>query len=218
MSFLKRMAPKSTAPPVAKPSVITTTEPSPEKVGRTAPEPLSLILPIFAALGSIASIAAIAWVAQDRTADRPRVKRRVDVILKDLETSCLGLAEILRRLKRQGRHFGIDGPGGSSPLKFGLNGSRIDPAAGQLYHQLVNDLATMLVLATQNSFDAMNAIEDGEIEASDELLDGFATAQEQLNVLLTQRAGIRAVVDGTLDIAERLTVLIQQLKDQRTAA
>ena len=218
MSLFGRLAPKP-APIRAKPADADAAAASPaEKAGRTAPEPLSIILPILAALGSVASIAAIAWVAQDRTADRPRVKRRVDVIIKDLETSCLGLAEILRRLKRHARHFGIDGPGGGAPMKFGLNGSRIDPAAGQLYHQLVNDVATHLVLATQNSFDAMNAIEDGEIEAPDALLDGFADAQEKLNVLIAQRASIRAMVDGSLAAAEQLTGLIQQLKQQRTAA
>lgn len=217
MSFFGRLAPKP-APPRAKRAAPDVADPIIEKAGRTAPEPLSLILPILAALGSVASIAAIAWVAQERTSDRPRVKRRVDVILKDLETSCLGLAEILRRLKRHGRHFGIDGPAGASPLKLGLNGSRIDPAAGQLYHQLVNDVATHLVLATQNSFDAMNAIEDGEIDAVDAVLDGFADAQEKLNVLIAQRASIRAIVDGSLAAAEQLTDLIQQLKQQRTAA
>lgn len=222
MSFFGRLAPKP-APPRARPAAVDAAAQAIaataiEKAGRTAPEPLSLILPILAALGAVASIAAIAWVAQERTADRPRVKRRIDVILKDLETSCLGLAEILRRLKRHGRHFGIDGPTGAAPMKLGLNGSRIDPAAGQLYHQLVNDVATHLVLATQNSFDAMNAIEDGEIEAPDTVLDGFADAQEKLNILIAQRASIRATVDGSLASAEQLVDLIQQLKQQRGAA
>lgn len=220
MSFFGRLAPKP-APARPRPASADAARELAavaEKAGRTAPEPLSLVLPILAALGSVASIAAIAWVAQERTADRPRVKRRVDVILKDLETSCLGLAEILRRLKRHGRHFGIDGPAGAAPLKLGLNGSRIDPAAGQLYHQLVNDVATHLVLATQNSFDAMNAIEDGEIEAPDTVLDGFADAQERLNVLIAQRASIRAMVDGSLIAAEQLIDLIQQLKQHHSAA
>ncbi len=217
MSFLKRMAHKSAAPP-AKPVSADPLAASREKPGRTPPEPLSLILPVLAALGSVASIAAIAWVAHDRAPDRPRVKRRVDVILKDLETSCLGLAEILRRLKRHGRHFGLDGPAGGAPMKLGLNSARVDPAAGQLYHQMVNDVATHLVLATENSFDAMNAIEDGEIDADDALLDGFAEAQEKLNALLAQRASVRAMTDGLLAVAEQLVGLIRQLKERRTAA
>jgi hypothetical protein len=210
MAFLRR-APAPTGPP--KPI----TAAPPGQNGRAAPEPLTLVLPALAALGAISSIAVVAWVAQDRTGDRPRVKRRIDVILKDLETSCLGLTEILRRIKRHGRLFGLDGPNGAAPLKLGLNGARMEPAAGQMYHQIVNDLATMLVLATQNSFDTINAIEDGEIVAPDSLFYGFAEAQEKLNVLISQRTGIRGTVDGACEVADHLTKLVQQLKKHKVA-
>jgi hypothetical protein len=77
-----------------------------QETTRAAPEPLSIILPAIAALGSIASIAAVAWLAEDRTVDRPKVKRRLDVILKDLETSCLGTAEILAASSATARCLG----------------------------------------------------------------------------------------------------------------
>jgi hypothetical protein len=155
---------------------------------------------------------------KDRTQDRPRVKRRIDVILKDLETSSLGVVEILKRIKKQARLFGLDGPSGTAPLKLGLNSARVDPAAGHLYHQLINDLATMLVLATQNSFDAINAIEDGEIDAPETLYFAFGEAQEKLNTLIAQRASIRAMVDGGIDIGTQLNGLVRQLKSCRAAA
>lgn len=180
--------------------------------GRTAPESVSLVLPALAALGAITSIAAVAYLATDREGDRPRVKRRGDSILKDLETSCLGIAEILRRLKRRAHLLGVDGPSGAAPLKFGLNAVRVDAAGGPLYHQLVNDMATMLVLATQSSVDVMSAIEDGEIDAPEEVLNQFAGAQEQLNALLAQRAGIRPLVDGCLDVAQRLATEVGGLR------
>ena len=185
--------------------------------GRTAPESVSLVLPALAALGAISSIAAVAYLATDREGDRQRVKRRGDSILKDLETSCLGIAEILRRLKRRAHLLGIDGPAGAAALKFGLNAVRVDAAGGPLYHQLVNDMATMLVLATQSSVDVMSAIEDGEIEASDEMLEKFAAAQEQLNALLVQRAGIRPMVDGCLDVAQRLAIEVTGLRRREAA-
>ena len=184
--------------------------------GRTAPECVSLVLPALAALGAISSIAAVAYLATDREGDRPRVRRRTDAILKDLETSCLGIAEILRRLKRRATSLGVDGPAGAAALKFGLNAVRVDAAGGPLYHQLVNDMATMLVLATQSSVDVMSAIEDGEIEAPDEVLDQFGAAQEQLNVLLLQRAGIRPMVDGCLDVAQRLSAEVGGLRRRNT--
>ena len=211
MAFLRR------APASSGPSKPITAAPAGQN-GRAAPEPLTLVLPVLAALGAISSIAVVAWVAQDRTGDRPRVKRRIDVILKDLETSCLGLNEILRRIKRHGRLFGLDGPNGAAAFKLGLNNARKEPAAGQMYHQIVNDLATMLVLATQNSFDTINAIEDGEIIAPESLFYGFAEAQEKLNVLMSQRTGIRGLVDGAMEVADHLAKLVQQLKTFRTAS
>lgn len=220
MSFLRRnksapVVPRPAGPPAApSPEPAAASEPS----GRPAPDPLSLILPAFAALGAIASIAAVAWTAEDRCANRPRIRRRVDVILKDLETSGLGLTEILRRIRRNARLLGIDGPPGTASMKFGLNSNRMEPAGGQLYHSLVNDLATMLVLATQNSFDVIAAIEDGEIECSEMLFNSFAEAQERLNALLIQRAGMLALADGGFEVASRLTGLVQQLKTHRSAA
>jgi hypothetical protein len=219
MAFLRR---NPFRPPVPAAIAAKMTPPKPTEVtgeeGRTAPEPLTLVLPAIAALGAVASIAAVAWVAQDREGDRPRVKRRIDMILKDLETSCLGIAEILRRVKRGARQLGLDGPSGVTPLKLGASGGRVDAAGGPLYHQLVNDLATMLVLATQNSFDAINAIEDGEIEAPESVFFGFGEAQEKLNRLLMQRAGVRPCVDTSIEVAQQLASLVTQLKQYKTAA
>jgi hypothetical protein len=186
--------------------------------GRTAPEAVSLVLPALAAIGAIASIAAVAYLATDREGERPRVKRRVDTILKDLETCCLGVAEILRRLKRGAKSLGVDGTSGAAPLQFGRNAVRVDAAGGPLYHQLVNDMATMLVLATQSSVDAMSAIEDGEIEASDEMLEQFAQAQEALNTLLVNRAGIRPLVDGCLGAAVKLGDAVGRMRRRQIVA
>jgi hypothetical protein len=214
MAFLRRNPPTKQPPPLAVVASAKTALDVPTE-GRTAPEPLTLVLPALAALGAVASIAAVAYVAQDREGDRPRVKRRVDVILKDLDTSCLGVAEILRRVKRSAKILGLDGASGHVAMKLGLNSGRVEPTGGAIYHQLVNDLATMLVLATQNSFDVINAIEDGEVEASDAVLAGFGAAQEKLNTLLVSRAGLRPMVDGCIEVAMHLTHLLQQLKHSR---
>ncbi len=183
--------------------------------GRAAPEPLSIILPAVAALGSVASIAAVAWLAEDRTADRPKVKRRLDVILRDLETSCLGTAEILRRVIRHSPMFGLLGATSAAPLKFGLLGSRVDHQQGQIYIHLVNDVATMLVLATQASFDATNAIEDGDLVPPEALIYKFGDAQAKLTVLLASRESLKTTVETALAIAEGLVVCVRELKALR---
>lgn len=189
--------------------------PTPQTVaetGRAAPEPLSLILPGYAALGAIASISAVAWVAQDRTAERARVKRRINVILRDLETSAIGTQELFRRIKRQAKLFGLDGAIAAAPLKFGLHGGRVDASAGEVYSQLANDAATMLVLATTNSFEAMAAIEDGEIDAPEKLFEKLGEAQDQLNALIVQRAPIFKLIESGISIASELVDVIRQLK------
>jgi len=46
----------------------------------------------------------------------------------------------------------------------------------------------MLVLASQNAFDVMSAVEDGEINPPDKLFFGFGEQQERLNKLIQARA------------------------------
>ena len=179
---------------------------------RIAPDPLAAILPALAALGVIASMAAVNWVAQERTPDRTRTKRKAAVALRELESCCLGLHEIFRRFQRNPKLFAGEGPPASSPLKFGVHGLRVAPEVARLYQQAINDIASMLVLATQNSFDVMSAIEDGEIDAPEELFFGFGEQQERLNLLIAQRATLKTSVETGLSVAEQLTMLVRTLR------
>lgn len=182
---------------------------------RIAPDPLSILLPALAALGAIASIAAINWVGQEKTADRARARRKAAVALRDLESCCMGLQEIFKRLHRNPRLYAGDGPGATSPLKFGVYGSRIDQALARSYHQLMNDIASMLVLASQNAFDVMSAIEDGEIQAPEQLFFGFGEQQDRLTKLVQTRATMKVVVESGLDVSDRLTALVRELKKHK---
>ena len=62
-----------------------------------------------------ASIAAINWVGQEKTADRARSRRKAGVALRDLESCCMGLQEIFKRLVRNPKLYGGEGPSTSSP-------------------------------------------------------------------------------------------------------
>ena len=182
---------------------------------RTAPDPLAAILPALAALGAIASIAAINWVAQERTADRSRTRRKAGMALRDLESCCLGLQEIFKRFLKNPKLFAGEGASVAAPMKFGVYGPRVDPDTARLYQQLVNDVASMLVLAAHNSFEAMSAIEDGEINAPETVFFGFGEQQERLNKLITQRTALKPTLEAGLDIADRLTGLIRELKKHK---
>ena len=182
---------------------------------RLAPDPFTAVLPALAALGAIASIATINWAAQERTPDRARSKRKAGTALRDLETCCLGLQEIFRRFLRNPKLFAGEGAPASSPLKFGVHGPRVSADSARLFQQLINDVASMLVLASQNAFDVMSAVEDGEVNAPDELFFGFGEQQERLNKLIQSRATLKASVETGSDVAARLTELVRQLKKYR---
>ena len=184
---------------------------------RIAPDPFSAVLPALAALGAIASIATVNWVAQDRTPDRSKSKRKVVVALRDLEKCCHGLQEIFKRFHKAKKLFAGEGAAVSSPLKFGVHGTRVGPNAIRIYHQSMNDIASMLVLASQNAYEVMAAIEDGEVDPPDEIFYGFGEAQEELNQLVLERATLKQSVEVGLQIAVKLTDLVGQLKEFRGA-
>jgi hypothetical protein len=178
------------------------------------PDPFAAVLPALAALGAVASIAAINWSAQDKTPDRAKAKRKAGVALRDLETCCMGLGEIFRRFQRHPRLFCGDGAP-SSPLKFGVHGTRVGADDARQYQQLINDVASMLVLASQNAFDVMSAVEDGEIVAPEELYYGFGEQQERLNALFQNRATLKVAVETGADIADTLCRHVRELKSFR---
>ncbi len=181
---------------------------------RMAPDPFAAVLPALAALGAIASIAAINWMGQDRTADRSRTRRKAGMALRDLESCCLGLQEIFRKFQRHPKLFtGEAAP--AAPMKFGVHGMRVDADAVRVYHQIVTEVASMVVLATHNSFEAMSSIEDGEIDAPEELFYGFGEQQERLNKLIAGRATLKSAVDTGADIADKLADLVRELKTHK---
>lgn len=186
--------------------------PADDADSRIAPDPFAAVLPALAALGAIASIAAINWTAHERTPERPRSRRKAGVVLRDLESCCLGLQEIFRRFHRHPRLFAGEGGTQASPMKFGVHGVRIEPSTARLYQQLVNDIASMLVLAAQNSFDVMCVVEDGEISVPEDVCYAFGEEQERLNKLIQGRATLKACVETGLDIAEKLTGHVHRLR------
>jgi hypothetical protein len=185
---------------------------------RMPPDPFAAVLPALAALGAITSIAAINWSGEGKIASRTRTKRKTSASLRDLETCCLGLAEIFHRFQRHPRVFAGEGGQAAAPLKFGVHGQRIRADAQRLYLQLMNDIASMLVLAAQNAFDVMTAIEDGDIDAPEEIFFAFGEQQDRLNTVLQSRVTLRVAVDTGADIAERLTGLVRELKTYQKPA
>lgn len=181
---------------------------------RLPPDPCTALLPAIAALGAIASIAAINWTGQDKTPDRAKSKRKVGMALRELETCCMGLAEIFRRFQRHPKVFGGDGSP-SAPMKFGVVGTRVNADGARSFQQIMNDVASMLVLSSQNAFDVMSAVEDGEIEAPEEVFYGFGEQQERLNALIQSRAPFKTVIETGIEVADKLSALVRELKSYK---
>jgi hypothetical protein len=179
---------------------------------RIAPDPLSVVLPALSALAAIASIAAVHWVGQERVPEGTRGRRKVGLVLRDLESCCLGLQEVFKRLNRNPRLFAGEGAAAASPLKFGVHGPRIDAGLARIYHQLMNDVASMLVLASQNAYDIMCAVEDGEIAAPETIYFGFGEQQDRLNKLIQERASLKALVETGLEVANALQALVAEFR------
>jgi hypothetical protein len=185
---------------------------------RMPPDPFAAVLPALAALGAITSIAAINWSGQEKTSARTRTKRKTSSSLRDLETCCMGLASIFQRFQSHPNVFAGEGGQASAPLKFGVHGRRIRADAQRLYLRLMNDIASQLVLSAQNAFDVMTAIEDGDINAPEEVFFAFGEQQDRLNTIIQSRATLRVAVDTGAEIAQRLTELVRELRQYQKPA
>jgi hypothetical protein len=185
---------------------------------RMPPDPFAAVLPALAALGAIASIAAINWAGQEKSASRTRTKRKTASSLRDLETCCLGLCGIFQRFQSHPNVFAGEGGQASAPLKFGVHGRRIRADSQRLYLRLMNDIASHLVLAAQNAFDVMTAIEDGDINAPEEVFFAFGEQQDRLNDLIQTRATLRNAVNTGAEVAVQLTQLVRELRRHQRPA
>jgi len=184
---------------------------------RTAPDPFSIVLPALSALAAVSSIATIHWAAEDRESDRPRSRRKATTSLRDLETCCMGLSEIFKRFQRLRGLFGGAGGAAAAPMKFGVHGPRISPEQSRQYQQLMNDSASMLVLAAQNAFDVMAAVEDGELSPPEDVFYAFGDAQEELNRIMQDRVTMREAVDRGAVISLKLVELVRRFKAYKTS-
>ena len=81
----------------------------------------------------------------------------------------------------------------------------------------MNDIASMLVLAAQNAFDVMTAIEDGDVDAPEDVFFGFGEQQDRLNEIMQSRVPLRVAVDRGAEIADRLIALVRELKKHQKA-
>ena len=185
---------------------------------RIAPDPVTVVLPALAALGAISAISALAFVAQEKTDERQRSRRRAVVALRDLQRDGADLQALFRRISRNygellwDRSDGSDSAKATSPpLKFGVHHLRIAQPHYPRYQSMVSESASLLSRTSQDSYDVICAVEDGEIDAPEAAYNGFGECQERLNQILVERASLRASLVSGDEIAGQLKELVGQL-------
>lgn len=180
---------------------------------RVGADPLTVILPALAALGAIASIAALNWAGRaSNEADRRHGRRNAALVLRNLERDCLDLQDAFKRLVRGLPGIAHGGGTTSLPMKFGVHGLDVTPDSYPIYQSLLSSLSSLVARTAQHSYDLMGAIEDGTIDPPEEIFFGFGDQQERLNQLLAHpRPSLKATVETGFDIAVKLTGLIEEL-------
>jgi hypothetical protein len=171
-----------------------------------AQDPAAVVLPALAALGSVAVIAAIPYLAQDRTPERGRLGRRAGLAIRDLEGDCLVLSDVFKRLIRSLKAAPEAAAIALSPIKFGLFGIELADAA------LMGDIARVSGSVPRNAGELMRCIEEGGIEVDDDVCAAFGKCQERLNQILIERASLKASILEGAEIAARLTELVRSLR------
>jgi hypothetical protein len=167
------------------------------------------VLPAICALAAIASVGASLWIGAGENTARPqRQARKAIHVLRDLETDCLVLQTVFRRLGRN-----LRGPGGaieksaaSAAMKFG------QPSLDLASADNVEEIGRVLGTAARNAIEVMRCVEEGTIEAPEEIFYAFGECQDKLNRLLAERTGIRTSIDIGLETAMKLTELVKELK------
>jgi hypothetical protein len=169
-------------------------------------------LPGLSVLGTIASLAALAWSAGEPPGTAVRGGRKASLVLRDLESDCLGMLEALRKLNRALREAGGAKTLAATPFKFGLLGSPSARESQSLYRALLADMSRLGISAHANVLEILAAVQQGLIEAPDEAFYGFGECQERLNLLLAERRGLSAVIEGCVAVADQLRRHVVALK------
>jgi hypothetical protein len=138
--------------------------------------------------------------------------RKPSLVLRDMESDCLRILEVLRRLNRTLREHGGAKTLAATPFKFGLLGMPAGQQAQVLYRSIMGDVSRIGISAHANVVEVLCAVLQGSLDAPEEAFYGFGECQERINGLLAERRGLSAVVDGGVSVADALTKQVAGLK------
>lgn len=190
----------------------------PETAALSGPDPVAVVLPALAALGSIVSIAALGWVGRSGNTAPRRGRRNEGAVLKDLERDCRDLQDVFKRIVRGLPSLASGGGGTTLPMKFGMHAMAVPEHGQALYQSLLSSVSGLLLRAGQHSHELMNALEEGALEPTEAQFQAFGDAQERLNAIFVTRASIKVAIETGFDIAVRLTTVVGEIRERYVGA
>ena len=190
----------------------------PETAAHTGPDPVAVVLPALAALGSIVSIAALGWVGRDGSTPPRRGRRNAGAVLKDLERDCRDLQDAFKRIVRGLPALASGGGGTTLPMKFGMHALAVPEHGQALYLSLLSSVSGLLLRTGQHSHELMGTIEDGSLEPTEAQFQAFGDAQERLNAILVARASMKTAIETGYDIAVKLTTVLAEMRERFVGA
>jgi methyl-accepting chemotaxis protein len=192
----------------------------PEQVGRSTgsrrldPDPVAVLLAALGALGSFASLAAYVEYKRDRQRERRRAKRTVlraitaaREALDDIDGALLKLEKLMERSGEAGDVATLD-----APVEFGAVNAFFDFFEFSAYQTLAQRVTRAFDTTIRETYEIMDAIEDGAIEAPRDLFAELRELQARLEKLRRARRSFSETIAATRHVTQRMAQIAEDLE------
>lgn len=181
---------------------------------RLDPDPVSILLAALGALGSFASLAAYLGVQRDRTRERRRARRTVlrsiaavREALEDIDQALLKLEKLMERAGEPGDPSALD-----APAQFGSVNAFFDFFEFSAYQMLAQRVTRAFDTTIRETYEIMDAIEDGAIEAPQPLFAELRELQARLETLRTSQRRFGETLNATRHVTQSMARIADALE------
>ena len=185
---------------------------------RLDPDPVSVLLAALGVLGSFASLAAYGGSRPERQRDRRRARRTVIRSIAATREALEDVDASLERLERLIRQGGAKDNSDravdylNAPVSFGSVNAFFDFFELAAYRTLAQRVTRAFDTTVRETFEIMDAIEDGAIEAPNDLFLELRDSQSRLETLRRSQRSFGDTIDATRAVTQRLTRIADDLE------
>ncbi len=181
---------------------------------RIDPDPVSVLLAALGALGSFASLAAYREYRRDKQRERKRARRTVlraiSASREALEDIDAALSKLERLLERNGDS--ADAGHLDAPVEFGSVNAFFDFFEFSAYQMLAQRVTRAFDTLIRETYEIMDAIEDGAIEAPRDLFIELRELQARLEELRRARRSFGETLAATRSVTQRMAEIADDLE------